>query len=169
MTDGGRTATATLDDPDLLAAREEAEEEHGSMAEALRHAVRATYADSNDDAGSKSALDLPADLRDGYTALVDRYGTDSRIGLESAKSAIAQATQTPKEDTIRSVIEPLRQQGYLGVHTGRQHVGVIIPERTATDGGRDAADRDRDTDDEDVDAEFARLESAEPATGGDDR
>ena len=166
MTDGGRTAKADIDDPELLSALEEAEQEHGSMAEALRHAVRTTYAASEDGTDPTVATDLPTDLRDGYAALRDRYGTGSRIGLESAKSVIAQATKTPSEDTIRTVIEPLRQRGYLGVHTGRAHVAVIIPDRTASDGGHNPEDRDgevlddNDTDDVDVDGEFARLESA---------
>jgi hypothetical protein len=173
MTDGGRTAKANIDDPELLAALEEAEEDHGSMAEALRYALRATYG-GDDETDPTIKADLPTDLRDGYAALRDRYGTGSRIGLQSAKSVVAQATKTPAEDTKRTIIEPLRQRGYLGVHTGIKQVTVIIPERTASDGGRDVDDRDddglddSDGDSDDVDAEFDRLEAAEPATEGGD-
>ncbi|WP_256545383.1 hypothetical protein [Halobellus inordinatus] len=167
----GRVAKASIEDDSLLEALEAAEDEHGSMAEAVRHAIRATYAaDTDTDATTGTGTDLPTDLRDGYRALCKRYGRDSRIGLASAKSAIAEATKTPKEDTIRTVIEPLRQRGYLGVHTGRDHVAIIIPDRVASDGGRDTGDRETGPDAEDVDEEFARLDSAEPVTdGGEER
>jgi hypothetical protein len=180
MTDGGRTAKADIDDPELLAALEKAEEEHGSMAEALRHAVRTTYVETEEGYPAVPA-DIPRDLRAGYAALIDRYGTGSRVAIESAKSVIAQATKTPAEETKRTVIEPLRQRGYLGIHTGIKQVGVFIPERPATDGGHspddcdaneaDVGDDDAVTGDDgdraDVDAEFNRLESAEIDRGED--
>jgi hypothetical protein len=134
----GRRVRARINDEDRLDAIEAAAEEHGSLADAMRHAIDVAYCDTgtdDDDVGSTIAPDLSNDLRDGYTALVDRYGTDSRIALDTAKSVIAQATQTPAESTENSVIEPLRQRGYLGVNPGRRRVTVIIPERTATDGG----------------------------------
>ena len=57
-----------------LAALEAAEEEHGSMAEALRHAVRTTYVETEEGYPAVPA-DIPRDLRDGYAALIPRDST----------------------------------------------------------------------------------------------
>ncbi len=131
----GRRVRSRINDDERLKALEAAAEEHGSEAEAIRHAIDVVYVDGDDEDNASTRHDLPTDLSDAYGALVDRYGTDSRIGLESAKSVVAQATKTPADATEKTVLEPLRQRGYIGVHPGRASVTVIIPERTAADGG----------------------------------
>ncbi|RLM53705.1 hypothetical protein DVK02_12730 [Halobellus sp. Atlit-31R] len=131
----GQRVRSRINDDDRLEALEAAADEHGSTAEAIRHAIDVAYCDADNNTEPSAEADLPRDLRDAYAALCDRYGTDSRIGLESAMSVVAQATKTPKDDTKRTVLEPLRQRGYIGVHPGRTSVTVVIPKRAAADGG----------------------------------
>jgi hypothetical protein len=163
----GRRVRSRINDDERLKALEAAAEEHGSEAEAIRHAIDVVYVDGDDEDNASTRHDLPTDLSDAYGALVDRYGTDSRIGLESAKSVVAQATKTPADATEKTVLEPLRQRGYIGVHPGRASVTVIIPERTAAENQTlDGFVTDGGTDPRDALAENGRLYDGAAARGG---
>jgi len=164
--------TLRVDDPELAEAIEAAEAEHGSRSEALREAVRRAYLEDTATTDSDDGATLPKAAREGYAALREHANTGERMAIDTAESIIAQRVQLRKETVRSSVIRKLHGAGWLAVEQGIHRVSVVIQPRTASDGGYSWDDRDgdvldRDTDEEDIDAEFERLDSAEPATGGD--
>jgi len=111
-TDGGkRVAKAPIEDDDLLATLEEAEEEHGSLAEAIRAMVR-EYGDDGDRAGNH---DVPAKALDAYRELVGMVGREAEIDESSALSLIAQRLRVDTTAVKGSVIAPLQNAGYVSV------------------------------------------------------
>jgi len=111
-TDGGkRVAKAPIRDDDLLATLEEAEEEHGSLAEAIRTMVR-EYGDDGDRAGND---DVPAKALDAYRELVGMVGREAEIDESSALSLIAQRLRVDTTAVKGSVIAPLQNAGYVSV------------------------------------------------------
>jgi len=50
MSEKSRVARATVRDERILRALEEAEDEHGSLADAVRHAITVTYGEDTNDA-----------------------------------------------------------------------------------------------------------------------
>ena len=169
----GRVAKASIEDEDLLAALEALEEEHGSMADAVRHAIRT--ASSDDGTDTTTAHGLPKAARDGYAALREHANVGERLALDAAEGIVAQRVQLRKSTVRSTVIRKLHAAGWISVHTGIQSVGVIIRDRTASDGGYDdnaVVARSTESADnvetiEEAEAELDKLANATPATGGD--
>ncbi|QHS17226.1 hypothetical protein GWK26_08765 [haloarchaeon 3A1-DGR] len=151
-----RVAKATIEDPEVLSALEEAEEEHGSLADAVRHAVATTYATTDD--GSWSAEhDLPVKAVEGYRKLTEWKEVGGRIELKTAESILANHLNVRKEAIRSTVIRPLREANAIALHQGIHNVSIVVgtldasgtPEATssttepvATDGGNADADAD---------------------------
>src|SRR6056297_397539 len=114
-----RVAKATISDAELLEALEAAEDEHGSMANAVRHAIESTY---GDDEGELTRL-----MR-AHMELIDTFGAGSRIGLETAESTLAQSMQIPKDEVRSTLLTPMTAEGWIAIHQGLYDVTVIIGE-----------------------------------------
>jgi hypothetical protein len=160
----GRVAKATIDDSDLLEALEAAEEEHGSMADALRYALRATYA-GDDNVGERVDTELPKAAREGYAALREHFNVGDRVALDAAEAIVAQRVQLRKETVRNSVIKKLHNAGWIVVEQGIHEVGIVVRNRAASDGGRNGDDDvfgdDRDNVDEsEADEELEQLAEA---------
>ena len=113
MTD--RVVKATISDAALLEAIEAGEERHGSMAEAVRHALKETYAASREQNRIARA----------HKELVDRYGA-GRIGLETAESTLAQSQSIPKDEVRSQLLTPMARTGRIAIHQGLYQVSVVI-------------------------------------------
>jgi len=113
MTD--RVVKATISDAALLEAIEAGEERHGSMAEAVRHALKETYAASREQNRIARA----------HKELVDRYGA-GRIGLETAESTLAQSQSIPKDEVRSQLLTPMQRTGRIAIHQGLYQVSVVI-------------------------------------------
>jgi hypothetical protein len=135
----GRVAKATIEDGELLEALEAAEEEHGSMADALRYALRATYA-GDDTADERVDTGLPKAAREGYAALREHVNVGDRMALDAAEAIVAQRVQLRKETVRNSVIKKLHNAGWIVVEQGIHEVGIVVRERAAADGGRNGDD-----------------------------
>ena len=165
----GRVAKASIEDDDLLDALEAAEDEHGSMAEALRHALRTTYA-ADTEAGDGVSTGLPKAAREGYAALREHANPGERLALDAAEGIIAQRIQLRKATVRSSVIRKLHAAGWIDVEQGIHEVGIVVRDRAASDGGRDpdAFDLEADAGDaKDVADAEARLDELAAAAGGD--
>jgi hypothetical protein len=132
----GRVAKASIDDEELLAALDEAEEQHGSMAEALRHALRTTYADDTA-AGNDVDTGLPKAAREGYAALREHANPCERLALDAAEGIVAQRVQLRKATVRSTVIRKLHAAGWIDIEQGIHRVSIIVRDRAASDGGRD--------------------------------
>ncbi|MFA9517982.1 hypothetical protein ACERIT_12320 [Halopenitus sp. H-Gu1] len=123
-----RVAKATIEDPEILEALEEAEEEHGSMAAALRHAVATTYAtDATDDTDARDTKhDLPVKAVEGYRKLVEWTGVGGRIELETAESILANHLNVQKAAVRKIVIQPLKREDVVVLHQGIHHVSIVV-------------------------------------------
>lgn len=112
VTDGGtdtesERVTVRVDDPEIVAALNDAE----NKSEATRQALRETYggnAERNDD-------DLTTSARDAYQRLVELVGREAEIDEASALSLVAQELQVEKQAVKGSVMKELRSAGYLTV------------------------------------------------------
>jgi len=112
--------TARVSDPDLRTALDDAADEHGSRSEAVRHAIRSTYgADVDESGGESDDVTIPDDLsataRAAYWHLREHVGTERLVELSSAKSLLANETNTPAEAVRSTIFEPLRRAGLIGV------------------------------------------------------
>ncbi|WP_256289914.1 hypothetical protein [Halobellus inordinatus] len=165
----GRVAKASIEDDDLLEALEAAEDEHGSMAEALRHALRTTYA-GEDDADDDVSTGLPKAAREGYEALREHVNPGERLALDAAEGIIAQRVQLRKPTVRDTVIRKLHAAGWIDVEQGIHRVGIIVRSPVTAGGGhdddRDAGDVLDETDDVDVGEAEARLDELAAATPG---
>ncbi|RDZ91005.1 hypothetical protein DEQ92_22780, partial [Haloferax sp. Atlit-6N] len=118
----GRVAKASIEDNDLLEALEAAEDEHGSMAEALRHALRTTYADEEDADNDVSTSGLPKAAREGYEALREHVNPGERLALDAAEGIIAQRVQLRKPTVRDTIIRKLHAAGWIDVEQGIHRV-----------------------------------------------
>ncbi|GAA0507866.1 hypothetical protein SAMN04488066_101367 [Halorubrum aquaticum] len=120
-----RVAKATIRDEGLLAALEEAEEEHGSLADALRHAVATTYA-GDDDVETVYDSGLPVKAEEGHRKLVEWTGVGGRIELGTAESILANHLNIQKEAVRKVVIQPLKREDVIALHQGIHHVSIVV-------------------------------------------
>ena len=123
-----RVAKAEISDKERLAALEEAEEEHGSMAEALRHAVDTTYGADDGDAEPDrvDGGDLPVKAREGYHKLVEWAEVGGRLELDTAKSILANHLNIPKESVESRIIKPLVGANVLWKDWSYENVWVVV-------------------------------------------
>ncbi|OYR88663.1 hypothetical protein DJ71_04890 [Halorubrum sp. E3] len=123
-----RVAKAEISDEELLAALEEAEEEHGSMAEALRHAVDTTYGtdEESSEAESEADTELPVKAREGYHKLVEWTEVGGRLELDTAKSILASHLNIPKEGVEGRIIKPLVGANVLWKGWSYENVWLVV-------------------------------------------
>ena len=120
-----RVAKSTIRDRDLLEALDKAEEEHGSMAEAVRHAIATAYvAEAEPEPGSDDAL--PVKARQGHRKLIEWTGVGGRIELDTAESILANHLNVQKEAVRKVVIYPLKQAEAIRIHQGIHSVSVVV-------------------------------------------
>jgi len=109
--DEERVAKAPIRDDELLATLEAAEDEHGSLADALRAMIR-EYGDDGDRATND---DVPQKALEAYRELVGMVGREAEVDESSALSLIAQRLRIDTTAVKGSVIQPLREAGYVSV------------------------------------------------------
>ncbi|EMA64653.1 hypothetical protein [Halorubrum lipolyticum] len=124
-----RVAKAEISDAELLAALEEAEEEYGSMAEALRNAVKTAYAGDDDDVDGErlnDENDLPVKAREGYHKLVEWAEVGGRLELDTATSILANHLNIPKKGVEGRIIKPLVGANVLWKDWSYENVWVVV-------------------------------------------
>ena len=128
----GRIAKAMIRDEDLLDGLEEAEKEHGSMAEALRNAVSSTYAGDDESDDGKDDVDVPEKALTGYQELVEWAGVGERLAVETAMSILANKLNIPKRGVKLRVIMPLVNENLLWKDWAYDGVWLVIGNRDGT-------------------------------------
>lgn len=114
-----KTVSVRLDDPEIVAALESAE----SQSEAIRNALREAYADESD---TDRNGDVPPKAAEAYDWLIDYCGVGGRIGIETARSLIAQKFQIKTDAVDNLVIRPLNSNDWIGVDQGIQSVSIVV-------------------------------------------
>ena len=120
-----RVVKADISDAELLEAIEDAEEEHGSLADAVRHAVATTYA-GVDDVEESEGTGLPVKAKEGHRKLVEWTGHGGRLELDTAESILANHLNIQKEAVRKVVIQPLKREGVIALHQGIHHVSIVV-------------------------------------------
>ena len=124
MTEKSRVAKATVRDERILQALEEAENEHGSLADAVRHAITATYGEDTDDGDDDTGL--PVKAREAHGKLVELAGVGGRLELDTAEALLANHLNIAKEAVRRTVIHELKKANAIAVHQGIHSVSVVV-------------------------------------------
>ncbi|EMA67579.1 hypothetical protein C461_07629 [Halorubrum aidingense JCM 13560] len=120
-----RVAKATIRDDARLEALAEAEEEHGSLADAIRFAVSEAYVDG-DDASESGDGEIPLKAREGHRKLVEWTGIGGRIELETAESVLANHLNIQTDAIRRMVVKPLKAADVIRLHQGIHDVWIIV-------------------------------------------
>ena len=130
MSDDRRVAKAPITDERRLEVLESAEEEHGSMADVVRHAL-----DRLADAGETEAetepgkVDVPAKALEGYWELVEWTQVGGRIEIGTAESVLANALNIPKAGIRSRVIKPLVNENLLWKDWAHEGVWLVVGRR----------------------------------------
>jgi hypothetical protein len=97
MGDEERVAKAPIRDEKRLEVLEAAKREHGSMADALRHALDKLADTIETEAETDpTEVDIPAKALEGYWELVDWADVGDRMEIGTAESVLANALDIPK-------------------------------------------------------------------------
>ncbi|EMA68855.1 hypothetical protein C461_04472 [Halorubrum aidingense JCM 13560] len=120
-----RVAKATIRDDARLKALAEAEEEHGSLADAIRFAVSEAYV-NGDDASESADGEIPLKAREGHRKLVEWTGIGGRIELETAESVLANHLNIQTGAIRRMVVKPLKAADVIRLHQGIHDVWIIV-------------------------------------------
>ncbi|EMA63178.1 hypothetical protein C470_03586 [Halorubrum distributum JCM 13561] len=130
MSDEERVAKAPIRDEKRLEALEAAEQEHGSMAAALRHALdRLADASETEAETDPTEVDVPAKALEGYWELVDWADVGGRIEIGTAESVLANALNIPKPAVRSRVIKPLVNESLLWKDWGHDGVWLVVGRR----------------------------------------
>lgn len=124
----GKRVSARVSDGNLLDALDDAADEHGSRSEAIRAALRESYADRDSNEANVAAY-LPDDpvVRRGYEVLCDEASPfQSRIDVDTAMSRVANRLNIPKGSVKRRVILPLERQRVGGKQVVEPKWGVLV-------------------------------------------
>jgi len=121
-----RVAKANIRDRTLLEALEEAEEEHGSLAEALRHAVSTTYVNTEGGEPATQSDEIPAKARDAHRKLVEWAGVGGRLELNTAESVLANHQNIQKAAVRKTVLQPLKANDAIALHQGLHEVTLVV-------------------------------------------
>jgi len=118
-------ATVRFRDEELVEALEEAEGEHGSRSEAIRHAVATAYG-GDDGVETSAESGLPVKAKEGHGKLVEWTGRGGRIELQTAESILANHLNIQKEAVRKVVIQPLKREEVIALHQGIHHVSIVV-------------------------------------------
>jgi len=130
MSDDGRVAKAPISDERRLEVLEAAEEEHGSMADAVRHALdRLADASETEAETDPREVDVPAKALEGYWELVEWTEVGGRIKIETAESVLANALNIPKQGVRSRVIKPLVNENLLWKDWAHKGVWLVVGRR----------------------------------------
>ena len=130
MSEEERVAKAPIRDEKRLQALQEAEQEHGSMADAVRYALdRLVDASETEAETDPDAVDVPTKALEGYWELVDWTEVGGRIELGTAKSVLANKLNIPKTGVLSRVIKPLVNENLLWKDWGRDEVWLVVGRR----------------------------------------
>ena len=157
MSDDGRVAKAPISDERRLEVLEAAEEEHGSMADAVRHALdRLADASETEEETDPREVDVPAKALEGYWELVEWTEVGGRIEIGTAESVLANALNIPKTGVRSRVIKPLVNENLLWKDWAHEGVWLVIGRRDGEPLNAPGREQARD----------APTPAAEPATDG---
>ena len=130
MADEERVAKAPIRDEKRLKALQEAEQEHGSMADAVRYALdRLADASETEAETDPKVVDVPTKALEGYWELVDWTDVGGRIELGTAESVLANKLNIPKAGVLSRVIKPLVNENLLWKDWGRDEVWLVVGRR----------------------------------------
>lgn len=130
MSDGGRVAKAPISNERRLEVLEAAEEEHGSMADAVRHALdRLADASETEAETDPAEVDVPAKALEGYWELVEWTEVGGRIEIGTAESVLANALNIPKPGIRTRVIKPLVNEKLLWKDWAHEGVWLVVGRR----------------------------------------
>ena len=140
-TDGGtETVTLRLKDPELQQAVADAEEEYGNRSEAIRAALRATYTGEGDAPTTTADGGPTTKAIEAHEWMVDYAGVGSRIGIDTARSLIAQKFQIKAKTIDNLIFTPLKQNDWIAVSQGLHSVAIVVkprPDANAADDTRE--------------------------------
>ncbi len=130
MSDDGRVAKAPISDERGLEVLEGAEEEHGSMADAVRHALdRLADASETEAETDPREVDVPAKALEGYWELVEWAEVGGRIEIGTAESVLANALNIPKPGVRSRVIKPVVNENLLWKDWAHEGVWLVVGRR----------------------------------------
>ena len=130
MTEEERVAKAPIRDEKRLKALQEAEQEHGSMADAVRYALdRLADASETEAETDPDAVDVPTKALEGYWELVDWTDVGGRIELGTAESVLANKLNIPKAGVLSRVIKPLVNENLLWKDWAHEEVWLVVGRR----------------------------------------
>ena len=118
-------ATVRFRDESLVEALEEAEGEHGSRSEAIRHAVATAYG-GGDEVEEDEDTGLPVKAKEGHRKLVEWTGRGGRIELDTAESILANHLNIQKGAVRKVVIQPLKREDVIALHQGIHNVSIVV-------------------------------------------
>ena len=130
MSEEERVAKAPIRDEKRLQALQEAEQEHGSMADAVRYALdRLADASATEGETDPDAVDVPTKALEGYWELVEWTEVGGRIEIGTAESVLANKLNIPKAGVLSRVIKPLVNENLLWKDWGRDEVWLVVGRR----------------------------------------
>ena len=130
MSNGGRVAKAPISDERRLEVLEAAEKEHGSMADAVRHALdRLADASETEAETDPTEVDVPAKALEGYWELVEWTEVGGRIEIGTAESVLANELNIPKAGVQSRVIKPLVNESLLWKDWEYEEVWLVVGRR----------------------------------------
>lgn len=130
MSDEERVAKAPIRDERRLEVLEAAEQEHGSMAAALRHALdKLADASATEAETDPTEVDVPSKALEGYWELVDWADVGDRIEIGTAESVLANALNLPKPGVRSRVIKPLVNEKLLWKDWSHDGVWLVVGRR----------------------------------------
>ena len=130
MSEEERVAKAPIRDEKRLQALQEAEQEHGSMADAVRYALdRLADASATEGETDPDAVDVPTKALEGYWELVEWTEVGGRIEIGTAESVLANKLNIPKAGVLSRVIKPLVNEGLLWKDWGHEEVWIVVGRR----------------------------------------
>lgn len=182
-------AKANLNDEQLIDALDELSDEHGSKADAIRHAIKQAAGSDDDDPGDDkpetvadqlSESSLRKALRKLWEISRGRDGGREDVGhtsADAAMSVLAQEFAVNKAAVKPMYLTPLKSADMIDVDSGADQTIIYVVDPDAQlsyhDPDRsDAVDADHDPDDSgevtndsdvDVDDRLAEIDAAEPA------
>jgi len=125
-----RVAKAPISEKRRLEVLEAAEEEHGSMADAVRYALdRLADASETEAETDPDEVDVPAKALKGYWELVEWTEVGGRIEIGTAESVLANELNIPKAGVQSRVIKPLVNESLLWKDWEYEEVWLVVGRR----------------------------------------